>query len=262
MRSLLNRSLAKVSAIALVLFVADSALASAWAGFAESGSNSRFGWSSLDSADPTQAGHTSPEGALMGTPTISPAGFFFENANIVVDTSDTIVNAVNEWGVSTTGSNVGNISVPAMPGGSTPTPITEIIVRESGTYSSAAPLNDFQVLVTMLITPIDPPGVPALPFLPPPPFVSRSAFTADVNFNGDGTWDVELVLDVTNIAELNNAGLNTFRLDLTNQLQLTGAGISADSSITKDFASVIVPEPATGLVLLVSGVFAGLRRRR
>jgi len=252
-----RKSFIAFSIAAIALFIASQPLAAGpWVGFAAEGSNQAFGWSSIDDFNPALAGDTSPDGALMGTPSINENGFFFLSPNITVDANDTEVNAVNEWGVSISGTNVGSISIPDDNVGPNPDLITDIIVRESGTYVSNDPLADFNVVVTLVVTQVAP--APPLPFLP---FDNVSAFTADVNFHPDGTWDVEFAFEADKSSILSPTGFDTFRLDLTNQLQLLPSGISNGSSITKLRSDVIIPEPATAAMLLLGSSIVLIRRR-
>jgi len=242
-------------AATLALITARPLLAGPWA-MSPEGSNSAFGWSSIDDVDPTLAGGIGADGPLMGSPTVNENGFFFLSPNITVDANDTEVNSVNEWGVSISGTNVGNISIPNDNVAPNADLITDIIVRESGTYVSNDPLADFSVLATLVVTQVAP--NPPLPFLP---FDSVSAFTADVNFNPDGTWDVQFVFEADKSSILSPTGFDTFRLDLTNQLQLLPSGIANGSSITKLRSDVIIPEPASAAMLLLGSTLVLIRRR-
>ncbi len=243
-------------AFSAVSLAVQSVHAAGWAGFAAEGSNNAFGWSSVDDFDPTMAGHIGSDGALMGTPSINENGFFFLNPNFVVDSNDVEINSVNEWGVSISGTNVGSITIPDVPGGSNPDLITDIIIRESGTYVSDNPQADFNLQTSITVTQVAP--APPLPFLP---FETKSVFLASYNFYPDGTWDVELIYEADKSAILSPTGFDTFRLDLTNLFQLTPTGVANGSSITKTRADVIIPEPATSL-LLIFGAVAAMRRRR
>jgi|GEM_PF-2486429 len=258
---MLSRKLiAAVAMVALsaVSLVGQSAHAAGWAGFAAEGSNNAFGWSSVDDFDASMAGHIGTDGALMGTPSINENGFFFLNPNFTVDANDVEIDSVNEWGVSISGTNIGSITIPDVPGGSNPDLITEIIVRESGTYVSDDPQADFNLQTSITVTQVAP--SPPLPFLP---FETKSVtlLGGDYNFYPDGTWDVELIYEADKSAILSPTGFDTFRLDLTNLFQLTPTGVGNGSSISKTRADVIIPEPATSLLLMM-GVAVGLRRRR
>ena len=124
-------------------------------GFNGSGQNSSFGWA----ADAPTFGHTGTDNANMGSPLVGTSGFEFNNhfgdMDYSLDDSRPNIDSHVEWAVSINGGVALGVPVSGSnPGGATP--ITQVIVRESGTYSSADPVNDFSVAQSIGIQPLEP----------------------------------------------------------------------------------------------------------
>lgn len=224
--------------------------------FNATGENSEFAWTSVHDNDLTQLGNTGADQDVMGSPTVTPDGFFFLNTNYDVDSNRSSINSVEKWVVANKTGTFAGATINNPPTSANPPTTTEIIVRESGTYVSNDPLNDFNILVSVSIVQEAP--LPQFGFA----FALKSAFTQDVNFHPDGTWDLQLTINVANEFGFTPTGMEAFRIDLSNGFNLVNPNDTA-VSITKERADIIVPEPASLMVFgFVVGVAAIRRGRR
>jgi hypothetical protein len=229
--------------------------------FNNSGQTSNFGWS----ADSASLGHTGTDSQNMGSPSVNQNGVSFINEfgdmNYTVDSGTPSLNSHVEWGVSTVGAVVFGANVPASnPGGAAP--ITTITVRESGTFVSSSPSTDFSVTQSIGIQFFDP--IPAFPH-------SLTGYLANLpqpTYNLiDGTWEAELVIDITSLPLGDGGslfapnGAKTMAFDLVNLVSLS-PGAPVGASFTKTRAEVFLPEPGTVCLLGLGIMVVGIRRRQ
>ena len=226
--------------------------------FNQAGQTSAFGWNGQSPA----FGHTGTDNQNMGSPTVNSNGFFFINEfgdmNYVVNAGTPNINSQVEWAASTKGAVVfGQAVQGSNPGGAAP--ITQIIVRESGTFVSQDPQADFSITQSFGIQFFDP--SPPFPFNIAPYAVSLPQPTFDLI---NGTWQTEITIDITTL-DLGGifapAGADTMAFDLTNIIALSPEAATS-ASITKTRAEIFTPEPGTLCLLGLGLIAVGVRRRR
>ncbi len=241
------RSLRIVVAAAIVS-TASVATAAPW-NFNAAGQNSRFGWSTNHASN--LLGQT--QGPWMGSPVVTEDGVFFNSAyamdpmNFTVDAANPQRSTDERWVMSTVPSGAGGAI--GLQGSNPPgAPRFESITFiETGTYVSDNPAADFggsnQSAFLFVYAPI--PTV--VPFTP-----------LNVTFNQDGTWIATAVIDL--LALPGGLGADTMEIHLINTL--TVSPTAPNSSMTKLTASVIIPEPASLLLILGAAPTLLIRRRR
>ena len=220
-----------------------------------SGQTATFGWSGVG----PNFGHTGTDSAAMGSPTVNDLGLFFVNEfsdmHYTVNSGTPSLNSHVVWAMSTNGMNVtGEQVLGSNPPGAAP--ITQLIIRESGTFVSDAPTTDFAISQAVGIQFFDPFGFfPYTVNLPAPTFNLV-----------DGTWETELIIDITTVNPLGMGvvapnGVDTMRVDLVNDVALM-PGAPGSASFTKLRAEIFIPEPGSMLLLSLGGAAALLRRKR
>jgi len=201
-----------------------------WGFGTDQGSNAEFNWLN---------GRHDGDGGLanqLGSPTVTTSGFIFQN-----EFGDMNFNVVPGASINT----ITRVNV-ADPAG-----ISLITVHESGTYGgNPADITHTHTLDLFRTAPGFPATSGNIPFPP-------------ITFAADGTWHVDMAIDVTSIAwvPFGSDGLpvNDFQVTLVNIFSIN-MGAPAGTFVQKTRAEIIVPEPAS--LLLLAGGFLPLLLRR
>lgn len=124
---------------------------------------------------------------------------------------------------------------------------TTVTVIEGGTYELApgGPAG-VQVVASLQLTRFNGANDP----------VVIQALDVILDADGPGTWRAEATIDLTALGDPGNSADKSLILVAANQISALGAG----SSISKDFARIIVPEPSVAALMLL--VVAATARRR
>jgi hypothetical protein len=222
-------SVGVVGAVALLMSPA-TALAGPWGN--ASGSNSAFAWSG-------GASNTN----LFGDPTINQHGFFFNDTdNFRAEGGDGVSDSASDFARVTL--NTSTVGAPA---------IHEITVFEWGSWShDISEIGDFTFQADYSI----------LRYLPSP-FAASGSLSMTWDFQPDGTWTCARKLTA---GEAGNPPASDqdwiyFQITVTNTIQVNGTA-PADSWIQKEGMRIVVPEPASGMLLLMGLGAAALRRSR
>ncbi|MFQ5422781.1 MAG: PEP-CTERM sorting domain-containing protein [Phycisphaerae bacterium] len=202
-----------------------------WGFGTDQGVNAEFNWAN---------GRHDGEGGTanqLGSPTVTMSGFIFQNEfgdmnfNVVPGTSINTITRVNVVD---------------------PAGVPQITVHESGIYGgNPADITHTHTLDLFRTAPGFPGTSGNIPFPP-------------ITFAADGTWHVDMTIDVTSIAWVpsgpDGLPLNDFQVTLVNIFSVNAAA-PAGTFVQKTRAEVIVPEPAS-LMLLAGGCVPLLLRRR
>jgi len=217
-------------ACAIGLLSSTDATAGPWTSGMASGANSAFGWT---------GGQNNTD--RFGNPTVSTAGFFFDNTNNFTATVGTQPSTTDFARVTVDTA----LAVPP-----TAPLIHEIQVVEFGTWSS--------------------PNAPAPNYLTHPDFTVQADFqvfrnsptpqgttgalgygsgTGFIVFNSDGTWSASRTLTSGGASPpFSNVDWRRFLITVTNTIQVSGSA-PAGSTISKTGMRIYVPEPSTILFL-------------
>ncbi len=223
--------LAAVAALAAVPAFAESP----WA-FNDSGANSRFGWD----------GGTYNTGKF-GSPTVSPNGFYFLQPD---DFRAEVSGSLQATDFARVNVDV-HAAVPAAADA-----VDTILVEEWGEWSSdVSSASDFTVQADFAVFRYAP-GMPGSTF----------SLTMPVTFNPDGTWYAARALNVGDSVPGDivpgfawDQAVEDFQITVTNTIQVDGAAPTG-SWIAKNGMDIVVPEPAS-MVLVLAGAGLALSRR-
>lgn len=189
-------------------------------------SNGQFQWAN---------GRNVGDANLFQDPTVVSVGFMFENPQAF--------RAIGGGGVGGGASNTTSTTLTAQGLGT----IDQIIIRESGIWS-AGPGDDPNVVFTLQAD-------ISIQAIVPVPMLTQLDFDSSLVFNPNGTWTAEGVL--TPAAGPFIIGI----LSASNTLQVSGAA-AAGSFFEKTEMNIVVPEPASALLLVVGFGSLVLRRSR
>ncbi|HUU82199.1 MAG TPA: hypothetical protein VM243_01725 [Phycisphaerae bacterium] len=230
-----RRSWSSLLVVGLVVSVAGSVVAAPRAWTNATGSNSTFGWSGGQSGD----GDVTNVG-LWGDPIVNDEGFFFRDMNPLFKAEAVWPASSNMLSGMSVTLNTMNAVPPNMAG------LTELRVREWGSYTG-----DIEDVVatggTVLLTPISPGG--------PPTNLGELAMTFD---SQEGTWEASMDVVFSDIGGGFPSAVQIMSMAITNHLE--AIPMDGSASIQKEGASVVFPEPATGMLTLC-GLIAVARRR-
>ncbi len=224
-------------AVALTLSLSSSAVfATAVAWTNEDGSNARFGWNSGQSDDGGLE-----QGGLWGDPVVSLQRFDFDAMHNLFYAETTAPASVSIASAMSVTMDTTAADAPAAP-------LTEVHFFEWGTYTGDAADLAAGTYGTMLLIPVTP-GFPQ--------YIPHSVdLTFDFN-EVNHTWTAWADLDFTSPPPLFPSAVTVLGIDITNHLHATPD--SGTASIQKLGATVTVPEPSTGLLVLI-GLAAVVRR--
>jgi hypothetical protein len=219
--SVKGRLLMAAVASAVGLFSTIEAQASPWLN--ASGANSGFGWS---------GGQNNTD--RFGNPTVLPSGFYFNNT----------VNFSATGGGGSGASTTDFARVTVDTAGSVPAGaplVHSITVREFGPWTnSISAASDFTVQADFAV----------FRQIPGPPGSTFSLPMA-TTFFADGTWESERTLTAGEVGNPNFADVDwrRFQITVTNTIQVNGSA-PLGSTIVKSGMEIIIPEPASFLLLL------------